>query len=130
MISQVAHIGIVVRDMEKARELYKSVFNLTPEPVEKREEFTASMIKVGDVCLELLSPTGDKGAVAKFLEKRGEGIHHICLEVDDIEATLKLLSADGIELVDKVPRQGIEGKVAFLHPSSTSGTLIELVEKP
>lgn len=130
MIKQIAHIGIVVSNLEKARNFYNSILGLEASPPIAEEQFNASMVQVGDVKLELLAPVGSEGAVARFLEKRGEGIHHVCLEVDNIEAALESLAARGVELVDKKPRQGIEGKVAFLHPRSTYGVLIELVEKP
>ena len=130
MIKQIAHIGIVVKDLDQARNFYNSVLELDASPPIEEAEFRVSMIQVGDAKLELLAPVGNEGAVAKFLEKRGEGIHHICLEVDDIDAALESLTTQGAELVDKTPRTGVEGKIAFIHPRSTYGTLIELVEKP
>jgi len=87
-------------------------------------------LPTGESELELLEPLSEASPVAKFLEKRGEGIHHICLEVADIEAALAQLAAQGAELIDKAPRRGAEGKrVAFIHPRSAHGVLIELVEK-
>jgi methylmalonyl-CoA/ethylmalonyl-CoA epimerase len=86
------------------------------------------MMKLGDVLVELIAPTGDKGVVAKFLEKRGEGFHHICYEVEDVYSAMKELAAKGMDIVDKEPREGAEGKIAFLHPKGTQGVLTEIVQ--
>jgi methylmalonyl-CoA epimerase len=90
----------------------------------------ALMVEVGETKLELIEPIGPAGTIAKFIESRGEGIHHICVEVDDIVAAMKDLSDKGMRLIDREPRQGIEGKVAFVHPKSMNGVLVELVERP
>jgi methylmalonyl-CoA epimerase len=87
------------------------------------------MLSVGNAMLELIEPVGTEGVIAKFIESRGEGIHHVCLEVDDIDKTLASLAAKGVRLIDKVAREGIEGRVAFIHPKAMNGVLIELVEK-
>ena len=79
--------------------------------------------------LELIEPVGDGGVIGKFIESRGEGIHHLCIEVDDIRKTLADLADKGVRLIDTEPRQGIEGMVAFIHPKSMNGVLIELLEK-
>jgi methylmalonyl-CoA epimerase len=129
MIKQLAHIGLVVKNLEQARDFYNSVFKLNTSPLIEEEEFRVSLIDVGDIKLELMSPVGNKGTLAKFLEKRGEGIHHLCFEVDDIDSALESLATQGIELVNKEPQPGAEGRMAFLHPHSTHGVLIELVEK-
>lgn len=89
-----------------------------------------AFLPVGGSKLELVEALTAQGGVAKFLEKRGEGIHHICFEVDDIEAALQDLAAQGIRLIDEQPRQGAHGRIAFLHPKSAHGVLIELIEKP
>jgi len=88
-----------------------------------------AFLPVGDSEIELVEPLTTDSGTAKFLEKRGEGLHHICLEVDDIEAALQDLAAKGIRLIDKQPRQGAHGRVAFLHPKGAHGVLIELIEK-
>ena len=129
MLKQINHLGIVVKDLEQARKLYSSILKLAVSHIIEEEEFRVSMVKVGDVKLELMAPVGKEGVVAKFLEKHGEGIHHICFEVDDIDSALKSLATQDIELVDQNPRPGAEGKIAFLHPQSTNGVLIELVER-
>jgi methylmalonyl-CoA/ethylmalonyl-CoA epimerase len=130
MINKIAHLGIVVKDLEKTKAFYKGALGLKCTPTTTEEGFKLSMVEVGDVHLELMEPIGTDGPTAKFLEKRGEGIHHICYETDDIEAELKTLAGKGIELVDKKSRQGIEGLVAFVHPRSSYGVLTELVQKP
>lgn len=129
MLKQINHLGIVVKDLEQARKLYSSILKLAVSPIIEEKEFRVNMVQVGDVKLELMAPVGKEGAVAKFLEKHGEGIHHVCFEVEDIDLVLTLLSAQGIEFIDKNPRPGAEGKIAFIHPHSTNGVLIELVEK-
>ncbi len=130
MIKQISHIGIAVRDLEKAMDFYRSVFRLKPsEPIIGGEgDVKVSLVELGNTVIELLQPTGDKGAVAKFLEKRGEGIHHLCLEVDDINSEVEFLRASGVEVIGS-PRPGAEGMSVFLHPRTTQGVLIELVQK-
>ena len=129
---QIAHIGIAVKDLDAAVKTYTESLGVElEETVESPETgMKAAMLKIGGSALELLAPIGDQGVIAKFLESRGEGIHHVSIEVDDIEKTLESMAAGGIQLIDKTPRQGIEGKVAFIHPRSMNGVLVELVEKP
>ena len=129
MIKGIAHIGLAVKNVEDARAFYNSALKLDATPVEEEGDLKVSMVDMKGVKLELMEPVGSGGAVAKFLEKRGEGIHHVCLEVDDIEAEIKSLEGQGVALVDRTPRQGLEGKIAFIHPKSSHGTLIELVER-
>lgn len=129
MIKQVSHIGIAVTELEKARSFYGSVLKLSCSPPVEGSGMKASMVHTGNTAIELMQPTNPESVLAKFLERRGEGVHHICFEVDDIESELASLARMGVELVDKKPRPGIEGKVAFLHPRSTGGVLIELVQK-
>jgi methylmalonyl-CoA epimerase len=130
MIKGVAHIGLVVKSIEQARAFYSSALGLDASSIEDGPEMRVSMVDANGVMLELLEPVGSEGTLAKFLERRGEGIHHICLEVDDIEAEIRSLEGQGVALVDRTPRRGIEGKIAFIHPKSSYGTLIELVERP
>ena len=126
MIRGSAHIGVVVKDVEQAAKLYRSIFGVEVSPTIDAEDMKVSLIKIGNSEIELMEPTDSDGPTGKFLAKRGEGIHHICLEVDDIKGALQHLSQEGIELVDKTPRQGLEGKIAFLHPRMTNGVLLEL----
>jgi methylmalonyl-CoA epimerase len=130
MIKQISHLGMAVKNLEEAREFYRSVFGLeSSEPIIDGEgTIKVSMVEVGNVLIELLQPTGNEGVMAKFLEKRGEGFHHICYEVDDISAEIASLKAAGVEVLGE-PKPGAEGMSVFLHPQRTHGVLVELVEK-
>ena len=129
MIKGISHLGFAVKDLEKAMDFYRNKLSLEVGSPVEGGGLKVSMVKVGDAHIELLQPSAPEGPVAKFLEKRGEGIQHICLEVDDIEKELESLSAKGVELIDKQPREGVEGLIAFLHPRMTQGVLVELVQK-
>jgi methylmalonyl-CoA epimerase len=128
MLKRVNHIGIAVKDMDQAREFWNRIFGVeTPPPITERD-MQICMMKLGDVLVELIAPTGNEGVVAKFLEKRGEGFHHICYEVENVYSAMKELAAKGMEIVDKEPREGAEGKIVFLHPKGTQGVLTEIVQ--
>jgi methylmalonyl-CoA/ethylmalonyl-CoA epimerase len=126
------HVGIAVRNLEEALVAYRA---LGLEPA-GREEVPGQGVKLaflpaGETRLELLEPLREDSAVGRFLESRGEGLHHICLEVDDIEAALARARAAGIRLVDEKPREGAHGaRIAFLHPRSLHGVLVELWQAP
>ena len=124
------HIGIVVRDIQEALAIYETALGLPLTEVAKvpDQKVQVAFLPVGESNLELVQPTGDDTGIAKFLAKRGEGIHHICLEVGDIEAALARLKAHDVQLIDEAPRRGAHGRVAFVHPKGTHGVLIELVE--
>jgi len=124
------HIGIAVRSIDAAT-IYEAL-GLTIDHVETVETqgVKTAFLSVGDSNLELLEPTGPQSTIARFIEKRGEGIHHICLRVDDIEAELARLKEKGFRLIDDAPVPGAHGcRVAFLHPAAGNGVLIELSEK-
>jgi methylmalonyl-CoA/ethylmalonyl-CoA epimerase len=121
------HIGIAVRSLASAK-IYQDL-GLTIEHVEivETQRVKTAFLSVGDSNLELLEPTSPDSPIAKFIEKRGEGIHHICLRVDDLEAHLERLKAAGYRLINEAPVPGAHGcRVAFLHPSAGNGVLIEL----
>lgn len=123
------HIGIAVRSLDAAR-IYQDM-GLTIEHVETvaSQGVRTAFLSVGDSNLELLEPTGPDSTVAKFIEKRGEGIHHLCFRVQDIDAHLERLKAQGYRLINEAPVPGAHGcRVAFLHPSAGNGVLIELSE--
>jgi len=125
------HIGIAVADIDKAIEIYQKL-GFKTEAVEDVPGFgvKVAFLPMESANVELVQPVKNDSAMAKYLEKKGEGIHHLCFEVQDIRAELKRLEAAGVQLVDRVPRQGAHGTlVAFLHPKSTGGVLIELAEK-
>ncbi len=130
MIKQISHLGIAVKDLEEAREFYCSVLGLeSSDPIIGGDgTIKVSMVEVGNTLIELLQPIGNEGVIAKFLEKRGEGFHHICYEADDINAEITSLKAAGMEILGE-PRPGAEGMSVFLHPRGTHGVLVELVEK-
>jgi len=124
------HIGIAVKSLDATR-IYESL-GLRVEHTEtvESQKVKTAFLSVGDANLELLEPTSPDSAIAKFIEKRGEGIHHICLRVDDLESHLARLKAEGYRLVNEAPVPGAHGcRVAFLHPSAGNGVLIELSEK-
>ena len=123
------YVGIAVEDIEKAIAFYRDALGLAIEPPEEvaSQRVRAHFIPVGDAALELLEATATDSAVAKYIEKRGPGLHHITLRVDDIRGVLAALKARGVRLVDEEPRQGAEGSlVAFVHPSAAHGVLVEL----
>lgn len=125
------HIGIAVKSIESAARIYEAL-GLSIGHVEtvETQKVKTAFLSVGDSNLELLEPTGPDSTVAKFIEKRGEGIHHICLRVDDIETHVERLKAEGFRLINEHPVPGAHGcRVAFLHPSAGNGVLIELSEK-
>ena len=124
------HIGIAVKSLDAAK-IYKDL-GLTVDHVETvaTQGVRTAFLSVGDTSLELLEPTGPESTVAKFIEKRGEGIHHICFRVDDIEVHLARLQAQGYRLINETPVPGAHGcRVAFLHPAAGNGVLIELSER-
>jgi methylmalonyl-CoA epimerase len=134
MMKKIDHIGIAVQSVGESLKVYEGTFGLSASPVEEVPGRGARLVflKIGDVKLELIEPyRSGEGPIAKFLEKRGEGIHHITFEVDDISRTLRALSEAGVELVDKEPRPGAEETLtAFLSPKSAHGVLIELKQYP
>lgn len=124
------HIGIAVKSLDAARVYEALGLNIEHVETVETQKVTTAFLSVGDSHLELLEPTGPDSAVAKFIEKRGEGIHHICLRVDNIEEHLEMLKAQGYRLINEAPVPGAHGcRVAFLHPSAGNGVLIELSEK-
>jgi len=130
MIEKISHIGIAVNSIEEAARLYTDVLGLKVSDIEVVEDRKAkiAMIPVGDSRIELLEPTDPEGAIAKHIERKGEGLHHVALEVNNIEEALETLSKQGIALLDEKPTIGAGGhKIAFLHPKSTK-VLIELTE--
>ncbi|HHW58464.1 MAG TPA: methylmalonyl-CoA epimerase [Clostridia bacterium] len=132
MIKKIDHIGIAVKSIEEAAKFYKEVLGLGITGIEEVEEqkVRTAFIPVGDSEIELLESTSEDGPIAKFIEKKGEGIQHIALQVDDIEKTLEELKQKGIKLIDELPRYGAGGaKIAFAHPKSTNGVLLEFCQR-
>jgi methylmalonyl-CoA epimerase len=132
VLTEIDHVGIAVRDLPEALDTYREAFGAT---VEHREELVddgveVALLKVAESYVQLLAPTRDDSPLADFLERRGEGVHHIGYRVDDVAAVLDVLAAQGHELLDEVPRPGSRGtQVAFVHPRGMHGTLVLLVEE-
>jgi len=129
-IKKIDHVAVCVADTDEAIAKWKQVLGIEPEVREivESQKTEATLLPIGETSIELISPKGNDG-LARFLEKRGPGIHHIAIEVEGIESALATLKALGVQLIDETPRKGARGhKVAFLHPKATGGVLIELVE--
>ena len=129
----IEHIGIAVGNMEKNAPFWKLVLNnndpITEEIIDQK--VVTEIFDTGQGKIELLEATSQDSAIGKFIEKRGQGIHHICLQVENIKQAIEELIEAGVELIDKIPRIGAEGYlIAFIHPRSTGGVLVELAEKP
>jgi methylmalonyl-CoA epimerase len=127
---RIDHIGIVVRDIQEALKVYETALELPLSQVVEvpDQKVEVAFLAVGGSNLELVQPTSDDTGTAKFLQKRGEGVHHICIEVEDLESALARLKACGVQLIDEIPRKGAHGRVAFVHPRGAHGVLVELVE--
>lgn len=131
-LKELNHIGIAVRDLEEAKKLYRDTlgFELTSEKDLPDRGLRVAFLSTGNTTIELLEGVREDSAISRFIEKRGPGIHHLCFAVDDIGSVMNDITASGVELIDKEPRPGAEGRpVAFLHPKSTMSVLIELEEK-
>lgn len=132
MAMKIDHIAVAVRSLEEALKVYRDILGLELKGVEEVPEqgVRVAFLPAGESRLELLEPLSPESPVASFLEKRGEGIHHICFEVEDLEKTLQDLANKGVRLVDERPRIGAHGrKMAFVHPKSMHGVLVELYQK-
>ena len=131
MIKRIAHIGIAVKDLDDAQQVFENLLNLSPSHVQRVEEqkVDVSSFHVDDTNIELTCGISDDSPITRFIEKRGEGIHHMAFEVDDIRAELARLKEAGIRLIDEVPRLGADNYlVAFVHPRSAGGVLVELCQ--
>jgi len=127
--ARVAHIGIAVTSIDAALGFYRDVLGLEPGRPETVDGATIVAVPLGDVQIELLEPRDPRGPVAKFLARRGPGIHHVCYRVPDLDRALERCRAAGFRLIDDVPRIGAGGRrIAFLHPKTTAGILLELTE--
>lgn len=128
--ARIAHIGIAVRALDELIPFYRDVLGMHIVPLDDADGARIAGLQAGDALVELLEPAEADSPIGKFIAKRGPGIHHICFVVDDLAGTLERCRAAGIRLVDDQPRLGAEGKhIAFLHPSSTGGVLVELMAR-
>jgi len=131
-MKNIEHIGIAVRDLESSVELFSKLLNIPPYKSEKVESegVETTFFKTGETKVELLSATNEDSPIAKFLEKKGEGIHHIAFEVADLDAEIKRLEKEGFKLINQASKDGADNKkIAFLHPKSTNGVLIEICQE-
>ena len=129
---RIHHVATVVRDLDAAVKFHAEVLGLPLEQIADvpSQEVRIAFLTAGDSKIELVAPTNSTSGVARFLETKGEGFHHLCLEVADIDAELQRLAATGIQLINAAAVEGVEGPVAFLHPKSCHGILVELIEAP
>jgi len=127
--TRIAHIGIAVRALDEILPFYRDVLGMPEVPLDDADGARIAGLAAGESLVELLEAEQADSPIAKFVAKRGPGIHHLCLAVDDIDATLERCRQAGVRLIDETPRLGAEGKrIAFLHPSATGGVLVELSE--
>lgn len=133
-ISHIEHLGIAVKSLDEAIPYYENILGMKCYSIEEvaDQKVKTAFFKVGQIKLELLEPTSDESPIAKFIEKRGEGIHHLAFAVEDgVANALAEMEGKGVRLIDKAPRKGAEGlNIAFIHPKSTHGVLTEFCEKP
>lgn len=132
MLKKVEHIGIAVKNLENSNYLFAKLFGKDHYKVEKVESegVSTSFFMLGETKIELLEATQPDSAIAKFIEKQGEGIHHIAYEVEDIYAEMERLKKEGFELIHQQPKEGADNKlICFLHPKSTNGVLVELCQE-
>ena len=129
---RVHHVAVIVRSIEESLALYRDLLRLPLETIMDipQDRVRIAFLGVGESKVELVEPTDDTTGVARFLANKGEGFHHVCFEVEDLASELTRLGIDGVELIDSAPRKGAEGPVAFLHPRSCHGVLVELIEAP
>ena len=129
---RIHHVAVVVSSIEESLALYRDLLGLPLETIMEipGDRVRIAFLGVGESRVELVEPTDDTTGVARFLASRGEGFHHLCLEVGNLAEELTRLAIDGVELIDSAPRRGAEGPVAFLHPRSAGGVLVELIEAP
>ena len=131
MLDKINHIGIAVKNLEEQIPFYKDVLKLEYSGTEeiKEQKVNVAMFNIGESKIELLEPTNHESPIAKFIDKKGEGIHHIAYETDDVEGTIKSIEASGLHMIDSTPRAGAhDSKIAFIHPKSSGKVLTELCE--
>ena len=135
MPRRIDHVAIIVRNIEQALDFYRDTLGITPSEIKEvpTEQVRIAFLPMGGPDgseIELIEPTTPDSSLAKFLDKRGEGLHHICLQVDDIDAALVEMQEKGAPVLDKQPRIAAEGRAIFIHPRATNGVLLELLENP
>jgi methylmalonyl-CoA epimerase len=131
LLKKIDHIGVAVKSVENSLHIFKDILGMkcSGEEVVKEQNVKVAFLLIGESEIELLESTSPDGNIARYIEKKGEGIHHIAFEVDNLDSILKNLQLEGVQLIDKEPRYGAGGaRIAFLHPKSTNGILVELCE--
>lgn len=130
VVDYVDHVGVAVEDIEEAMGFFQRVFGTPAAAVVELEDqgVRACLIEVGQTRLELLQPTGPETPVGRFIERRGEGLHHLAFNVKDVAKGLEAVKGQGLQVIDEAPREGLSGLIAFIHPRSAHGVLTELVE--
>lgn len=128
MIDRIHHVGIAVRDLDKSLEFYRDILGLHVHALDTVEDqgVRAALLTIGESEIELLEPTSPEANMAKFIERKGEGLHHICFNTPDVDGDLEALKGKGVELVDQKSRGGLAGMICFLHPKASRGVLVEL----
>jgi methylmalonyl-CoA/ethylmalonyl-CoA epimerase len=131
-LGKIHHVALIVRSIDEALPFWRDLLGLELETVTDivEDRVRIAFLGVGESKVELVEPTDDSTGVARFLASKGEGFHHVCFEVANLSETLLRLEIDGLELIDSAPRRGAEGPVAFIHPRSCHGVLVELIEAP
>jgi len=129
-VQYIDHVGVAVKDIGAAIAFFQENFGISPAPVKvlRDQGVKATLLTVGQTRLELLEPLGVGTAVGRFIERRGEGLHHLAFNVEDVARGLESVKEQGLEVIDKAPREGLSGLIAFIHPKSTFGVLTELVQ--
>ncbi len=132
MVNKIDHIGIAVKDLDKSIKFYQDILGINVTKIEEvpEQKVRVAFLPLGDTKIELLESTSEDGPISRFIEKNGEGVQHIAFMVDDIEKKLEEMKVKDVRLIDETPRKGANGaKIAFIHPKSTFGTLIEICER-
>ncbi len=129
-IKNIDHIAVLVKNLDDALAVWRDGLGMTLAEIQTvpEQDVRVAFLPSGSTQIELLEPMSEESGIGRYLAKRGEGMHHICLEVDDIDATLAELKARGTPLIDETPKRGAHGRIAFVHPRATRGVLVELVE--
>jgi methylmalonyl-CoA epimerase len=132
VIQKIHHVAIAVKSLDEALRFYRDTLGLSVHKQATQEDqgVKAALLTIGEAEIELLEPLGPDTPVGRFLERRGEGLHHITFQTDDVDKELADLKAKGVEFIDQEPRQGLAGRICFLHPRSTKGVLVELAQPP
>jgi methylmalonyl-CoA/ethylmalonyl-CoA epimerase len=129
-VQYIDHVGVAVNEIEVSMEFFRDTFGIESSTITVMEEHgvKAALLLVGQTRIELLEPLGPETAVGRFLQRRGEGLHHLALNVNSVGQDLEVVKARGLRVIDRTPREGLTGMVAFIHPESTGGILMELVQ--